>query len=178
MFLARVVVLVKNCTSNYFELLVQKNGGKNAIKKSKEKNDRKKVFSSLKFFVKSFRHDFFSKKFLLVFFNSLLRSIQKQHKRKLVKIIKTKKVPTYLHLVAICQIYVAFKLYFFSAPRPYHHPMACVNFLALHPPKRIPLRGERHLFTYALATEKPMVLSGTAGSWQLAVWELAEDGPS
>jgi hypothetical protein len=34
--------------------------------------------------------------------------------------------------------------------------------------KRTPLHGGRHLFTYALATEKPMVLLVTADSIRIA----------
>jgi hypothetical protein len=74
---------------------------KNAIKKkSKGKDDRKKVFFSQLFRPKAFDMDFPQKVFCGVFELPLLRNAQKH-------------LP---HLVAICQIYVAFNFYFLRRP--------------------------------------------------------------
>jgi hypothetical protein len=89
---------------------------KNTIKQSrweKGKGERKKVFFPQLFRPKVFDMDFPQKVFYGVFELPLLRNAQKRHKKKK----KKKKVPSYLlHLVAICQIYIAFNFLFLRRP--------------------------------------------------------------
>jgi hypothetical protein len=84
---------------------------KNAIKKIDGKRRQEKSFLK-----KGFDMDFPEKAFDGVFELPLLRNAQKRHKRKSQKKLKKRK-GTYLpHLVAICQIYVAFNFLFLDAP--------------------------------------------------------------
>jgi hypothetical protein len=90
---------------------------KNAVKKkSKGKDDRKKVFFPQLFRTEVFDMDFPPKVFNGVFELPLLRNAHKRHTKK-SHTKKEKKKGTYLpHLVAICQIYVAFNFYFVRRP--------------------------------------------------------------
>jgi hypothetical protein len=76
------------------------------------KDDRNKVFSQL-FRPKVFDMDLPQKVFYGVSEHPLLRNAQKRHKKEK----KKREKGTYLpHLVAICQIYVAFKKLFLRRP--------------------------------------------------------------